>query len=141
MAKLHGRNGSIYLDLVNSSTSTAFTCDANSMSLSYTSEAPEVTTFCDNTVTRLGDGIADWELSVEGFVNAPDGTASDAFDIMFGNKETRVIFGLGGSATGCPMFTASAVMTEFSTENPVDGAVTFSMTVAGRAGSLTASTW
>jgi hypothetical protein len=141
MAKLHGRNASIYLDLANTSTSTAFTCDSNSMSLSWTREAPEVTTFCDNVVTRLADGVSDWELSVDGYINAPNGTASNAWDLMIGDGATRVIFGLGGSATGCPMFTACAVMTEFSSENSVDGATTYSMSLTGRSGSMTASTW
>lgn len=111
------------------------------MGLSFTSDAPEVTSFGDNTVQRLEDGINDWELSVDGYVDAPNGTASNGFDLMIGNKATRVIFGLGGSAAGCPMMTACAVMTEFSTDSPVDGAVTFSMTLSNRAGSLTASTW
>ena len=141
MPKLHGRNGSFYFDLVNSSTSTALTGDANSMSLSWTAEAPEVTSFGDNTVQRLEDGINDWETSVEGFVNAPNGTASNLGDLQIGNKATRVLLGLSGSATGDQMFTGCAVLTEFSTENSVDGAVTFSATFAARSGSLTASTW
>jgi hypothetical protein len=111
------------------------------MGFNWTSDAPEVTTFCDNNVQRLPDGIKDWELSIGGFINAPNGTASNAFDLMIGDRATRVIFGLGGSATGCQMFTACAVLTEFSSEQSVDGAVTFSMSLAARSGSMTASNW
>ncbi len=141
MPNIHGRNGSIYIDLVNTSTSTAFTGDSNSFSFSWTRDAPEVTAFGNNTLQKLDDGLLDWSLSVDGFVNAPNGTASDAGDLMLGNGATRVIFGQGGSAAGCPMFTACAVLTEFSTENPIDGAVTFSMSLEARSGSMTASTF
>lgn len=141
MPKRHGRNGSIYLDLADTSTSTAFSGDSNSISFSWTRGAPEVTSFGDNTQQFLEDGLLNWELSVDGYVNAPNGTASNAFDLHLSTGATRVKFGYGGSATGCPMFTASAVMTEFSTDNPVDGAVEFSMTIQARAGSMTASTW
>lgn len=141
MPKLHGRNGSIYIDLVNSSTSTAFTGDSNSISFSWTRDAPEVTSFGDNTQQFLEDGLLNWELSVDGYVSAPNGTASDAQDLLQGNSATRVIFGYAGSATGCPMLTACAVLTEFSTENSVDSAVTFSMSLQARSGSMTASTW
>jgi len=141
MPKKHGRNGSIYVDLVNSSTSTAFTGDANSLSFSWTRDAPEVTSFGDNTQQFLEDGLLNWELSVDGFVNAPNGTASDAMDLLVGDSATRVRFGYGGSAAGCPLFTACAVLTEFSTENSVDSAVTFSMSLQARAGSMSASTW
>ncbi len=141
MPKLNGRNGSIYIDLVNSSTSTAFTGDANSFSFNWTRNAPEVTSFGDNTLQKLADGLLDWNLSVDGFINAPNGTASDGRGLMLGDGATRVIFGEGGSAAGCQMFTACAVLTEFSSEVPVDGAVTFSMSLEARSGSMTASTF
>lgn len=141
MAKQHGRNASIYLDLTGTSTSTAFSGDSNSLSFSWTREAPEVTSFGDNTVQRLENGILDWEVSVEGFINTPAGTASNAYGIQLADGATRLIFGLGGSTSGCQKWTASAVLTEFSSENSVDGAITFSMTLTARSGSMTASTW
>lgn len=141
MPKRHGRNASIYLDLADTSTSTAFSGDTNSISFSWTRDAPEVTSFGDNTQQFLEDGLLNWELTVDGYVNAPDGTASNAFDLHLSDGATRVIFGYAGSDSGCPMFTACAVMTEFSTENAVDAAITFSMTLQARAGSMTASTW
>jgi hypothetical protein len=141
MAKIHGRNASIYLEDT-AGASTAFTCVANSATLSMSIDAPEVTTFCDNTIQNLAGGIQDFEFSMDGFTDEPGATACDARAIIQNGGGTLLQYGwAGGSTTACPKATACVVLTEFSMENPVDGAATFSLTCVPRSGSLTLGAW
>lgn len=140
MAKLHGRNASIYLEDT-AAACTSFSGDANSATFNYSIDAPEVTSFGDNVRQNLSGGVRDFEFSMDGFANEPGATACDARAIIQNGGATLLQFGWGGSTSGCPVVIASVVLTEFNSEQAVDGAITFSLTCVPRSGSATFSAW
>ena len=141
MPKQHGRIASIYFE-DSAGACTSFTGDGNSISFSPSIDAPEVTAFGDNTRQFLAGGLRTYELSMDGFVNMPTGAACVALGIINSASGVTVMtYGPAGSTSGSQKFMACVVMTEFTYDNPVDGPITFSLTVQPRSGSLTASTW
>ena len=138
MAKIHARNASIYVDDT-SSACTSVSGDTNQISLSFTSDAPEVTGFGDIARQRLSNGLTDWELTLNGYVNTPDSSACVLHALNGGS--TFIQFGPAGSAADGQKFTACAVCTDFTQDYGVEDAATFSATFSNRSGSLSASTW
>jgi len=139
MARITARNCAIGV------TDSAGACQSisgrgNSVSMSITAEAPEVTAFQDLWRTRLPDGLRDWEMSVNGVW---DGAAEQVDSILFGilGSCTLVHFGPGGSTSGCTKYSACAVCTNYTVDGAVEGAVTYSATFSGRSGSMTNTTW
>lgn len=139
MAKLHARNVSIYVDTA-AGASTSITGDLNSITLDMSAEAPEVTSFGDNTVQRLSNGITDWTLSVDGYFNQGATAAACILEALVAGS-TYVQLGVAGSTTGSPKKCASAVVTSLNLSWGVNDAISFSMEMAGRSGSITASVW
>jgi len=140
MAKLHGRNASVYLEST-AAASTSYSGDGNSSTLNYSIDAPEVTGFGDNTRQNLSGGIQDFEFSMDGFTNMPNTTACEAQAIIANGGATLLQFGIAGSTSACQKISACVVLTEFNVENSTDGAATFSLTVVPRTGSLTFGAW
>lgn len=141
MAIPHGRVASIYFEDATGA-STAFTGTGNSISFTPSIDAPEVTAFGNHTRQFLAGGLRTFELSMDGFVDMPSSTACTAMAIIqTASGVTLMQYGPAGSITGCQKWMACVVMTEFTFDNPVDGPITYSLTVMPRVGSLTASTW
>ena len=141
MPKQHGRNVSLYLE-DSTGACTSFTGDGNSISFGLTIDAPEVTAFGDHTRQFLAGGLRTYEISFDGFVNMPSGTACTGIGIIQSASGVSLMtLGLAGSVSGSQKLTACVVVTEFSQDNPVDGAATFSLKLMPRTGSITASTW
>ena len=140
MAKIHARNASIYVDST-AGASTAISADLNSATLSFTAEAPEVTGFGDNTVQRLSNGLTDWTFSAEGYWNDSANSAASILYLLIAGS-TFLQFGPSGSTSGSRKLSGSAVVTSLELSNGgVNDAVTFSIELTSRSGSITASSW
>ncbi len=114
---------------------------SNTATMTFTSEAPEVTTYGTTYKERLPDGLKDFTFSIGGFY---DGAGQSQIDsILFGilGASTVIRYGPGGSAAGCTLYVASAVCTDYAIEGAVAGAVGFTATFQNFGRTLTASTW
>ncbi len=83
----------------------------NSIALLWTSESPDVSSFGTGTRERLGDGIMDWEISLDGFSSADSDEVLS--DLLSGS--TVLVFTPGGKTSGSIIYSCSAVLTEYST--------------------------
>lgn len=139
MARIIARNASFYLE-DSSGASRAMTGLTNSITLSQTAEAPEVTAFGEDTRTRLSGGLKDWELSFDAFFSSGANEVDEVLSGILGGS-TLFKFGPSGSSSGCIMYTACGVLTEYSMDLGVEDAATVSGTLTARSGSLTRTTW
>jgi len=137
--KLIARNASFYVfDATGGSVS--LTGDTNSVSLSRSGDTPEVTAFGNNTRERVGGGLTDWELSINGFFTEGANSVDETLASLL-SQNTVVIFSPSGSATGASRFSGSALLNDYSVDFPVEGAATVSAKFVARTGSLTKDTW
>lgn len=139
MAKIVARNASLGID-DSSAACRAFSASANSVTLTYSAEAPEVTAFGDTLRQRLQDGIKDWELTFDAFF----ATGADEVDaVLYGivGGSTHFSFGPNGSAASTIRYSASAILTNYEMTFGVADAATVSGTLTARSGSLTRTTW
>lgn len=139
MAKITARNVSLGVE-DSSGACQSISGKSNTATFTHSAEAPDVSSFGATTRERLPDGLKDWELSVAGFW---DGAANELDSILFPivGASTMISYGPAGSTSGCTLYTACAVMPDYSIEGSVEGAVTFSATFQARTGSLTRTTW
>ena len=112
----------------------------NSITLTWSSEAPEVTGFGNGARERLPGGLIDWELSFDGFYGADANETDEVLSGILG-KATYIQLGPGGSSSGSPKFSACAVLTSYEIGMSVEDAVTVSATFVARTGSMTRGTW
>lgn len=115
--------------------------------LSTTKDALEHTAFGDNDRQRVGGGLQDWSLDMNGFWNdklfgggvataAEDDSLFDAFQSV---QSITASFYLGGQTAGADvLYTGSCHISGYSVVVPVDGPITFTATLVG-SGSLTRS--
>jgi len=139
MGKIVARNASIYLDNA-SSACQSFSGLTNSISFSQTAEAPDVTSFGSDVRERLADGLKDWEMTCGAFFS----TGANEVDVVLSSilgGSTFVRFGPSGSTSTCVMYSASAVLTEYSMDFSVADAATVTYTLVQRSGSMTRGTW
>lgn len=139
MAKIVARNASIYLD-DETGTNRSFSGLTNSISFTQTSEAPDVTSFGSDVRERLADGLKDWEITGGAFFSTGANEVDDVLSAILGGS-TYVQFGPSGSSSGCILYAASAVLTEYSMDFGVADAATVTYTVVQRSGSMTRTTW
>lgn len=137
MAKQHARNVSIYVDTA-AGASTSITGDLNSITLDMSAEAPEVTSFGDNTVQRLSGGITDFSISLDGYWNQ-GGTATACILEALLAGSTYVQLGVTGSSSGCPKKCACVVLTTYNISWGLNDAIQITAEFQSRSGSITAS--
>ena len=142
MAKLHAKNGSLYL-YDSSNACQSLSGRINTITLSQTGEQPEVTAFGDVSVQRLWDGITDWELSFDAFF---DNAANQVDSVLSGivSGSTFMKFGPAGSAATCTMYSSCAILTNYEINLDVADAAKVSGTLVNRSGSITrtsSGTW
>ena len=109
MARIVGRNASLYLE-DSAAASRAMSGLLNTISLSRTAEAPDVTGFGDDNRQRLSSGIKDWELSFGAFFS----TGANEVDVVLNGilgGSTLFKFGPSGSTSTCVMYTPFGVFT------------------------------
>ena len=139
MAKIVARNAALGID-DSSATCRAFSGSANSVSLTYSAEAPESTAFGDSLRQRLQDGIKDWELTFDAFFATG---ANEVDAVLYGivGASTHFSFGPSGSSSSAIRYSASAILTSYDMTFGVADAATVSGTLTARSGSLTRTTW
>ncbi len=141
MAKIVSRNTSIYVDAASLlGASLSLSGKTNTATLTFSAEAPEVTTFGDVMRGRLAGGLMDWNLSVGGFSDLAAGQLDSTLFSLLG-ASTRVQYGPGGSTSGCTKYIGNAVCTDYSLDTAVEGALGFSATFSNHSGSMAASIW
>ncbi len=141
MAKIVARNAALYVDSASVSTgSLSLSGKTNTATLTFSAEAPEVTTFGEGMRTRLAGGLQDWNLSIGGFSDMALGQVNA---LLFGllGASTRIQFGPAGSTSSCTRYVASAICTDYSVDTSVEGAVGFGATFVNLSGCMVASTW
>ena len=139
MARIAARNASLYME-DNTGVCRAFSSYLNSITLSYSVEAPDITGFGENDRQRLPGGIKDWTLSFNAFF----ATGASEIDVWMNGiltngastGQTLFKFGPAGSSASSIMYSGCAVMTEYSSDFSVEGAATISGTLVARSGSL-----
>jgi len=139
MAKIPARLASIGVD-DSTGACRALGSLANNVTLTLSTEAPEVTSFGDTYRVRLQDGIKDGEFSFDGFMTTG---ANETDAVLFGilGASTRWVFGPNGSSSGCIMYSASAVLTSYEMTFALEDAAQCSATFALRSGSITRGTF
>ena len=140
MARIVAKNAALGLD-DNTGTCRALSGRANSITLTMSGEAPEVTGFTEVTRQRLAGGLLDWELTADIFFDAAANQTDLVLSGLMGGSGTRFIFGPAGSTSGCNAYTACAVLTEYGKSFGVADAGTATLSLTARSGSLTATTF
>ena len=142
MARIVARNASLYVDS-NTGASTAVTGRANTIALSWTAEAPEVTSFSETTRTRVPGGLMDWELTADIFYDEAAANMDSLFSGLMGGSGTRIRFGPAGSSEpASPVcYAGSCVLTEYSMNFAVADAGTANVSFAARTGALSRGTF
>lgn len=139
MAKTVARNASLYV-WDSAAACRAISGYVNQVTLSYTAEAPEVTSFGDDNRTRLPNGLKDYELTFDAFFSTGANEVDAIFSGILGGS-TYFIFSPTGSSTCSIQYSACAVCTSYEMNFGVEDAATVSATIVNRAGSLTRTTW
>jgi len=139
MANMHGKNSVIVL-YDSGGASQNLSGDTNNVSLQWSRDNPDITTFGKDTVHRLA-GLRDYTLSVTGISNNAGSATSDTLDdIMTGSGYTTFKYYPYGNVTaGCEFWTGSAILSSYEETSPLNGPVGFSYVLQAGSGSLTAS--
>jgi len=114
--------------------------DSNSISLSWTADTPESTTYGATTRTRLA-GLKDWTLEFSGFFNDNATIGVDTVLASVLGAQTEMTFGPAGSTGGYRKYSGSGIVSDYSVDTPVDGMVAVSFSMVASAGSLTTGTF
>lgn len=103
---------------------------SNSITLTFSAEAPEVTTFGADTRERLPGGIRDLELSVDGFFDSAASQVDAIFSELLTGSGYWAVFpeGFGASKIGREL---AGILTEYESEAAVEDATTTAITVTG----------
>jgi len=139
MAKIVARNAAFAVD-DSAKTLRALSGATNNVTMTYSAEAPEVTSFGDGDRQRLPDGIKDVEFSLDAFY---DSAANFVDVVLYGviGGSTIVTFGPAGSAGGSVKYTTCAICTNYEMTFGVEDSATVSATFVNRSGSLTRGTY
>ena len=139
MAQVHGLNTKIWIwDSGNASRD--ISADFNSVTMSWTRDTAETTTFSDTETNRV-PGVRDCQLSGAGIWN---GGTCNLDNIMTGiiqaSTFTLLKYAPGGSTSGCPTYTGCYLLTQYEITGGISAPVAFNWTFQLGNGSVTAST-
>lgn len=139
MPFVHGKNVVIYVWDAGG-TCRNMSGDKNSVTLAWSRNNPETTTFGKIAVQRIA-GLQDTTLSGAGIFNSDDSTGIDAVfsGIMAASLNTLVELAPGGSVSGCPLYSACYQMSKYDIVGPVNGVVAVNWEFQMGSGSLTAA--
>lgn len=139
MPFVHGKNTVIFV------WDAAGTCrnisgDKNSVTLSWSRNNPETTTFGKIAMQRIA-GLHDVTLSGTGIFNTDDTTGIDAVfsGIMNASLNTLIQLAPAGSVSGCPLYSACYQMSKYDIVGPVNGVAAVNWEFQHGSGSLTAA--
>ena len=139
MPKVAARNASLGI-IDSTGACVAFSSLTNSISLTYSSEAPEVTGFGENTRQRMNDGIKDYELTADMFF-ATGAAETDAKLSPLVSSSTRFAFGPTGSTAGSIWYSGDVILTNYEMTFGLEDAGQCSVTLVPWTGSLTRGVW
>ena len=140
MARIVARNAALGVD-DNTGASVSVSGRTNTVALSWTSEAPEVTSFTETTRSRVPGGLLDWEITADIFYDEASTQVDSIFSGLMGGSGTKVYFGPAGSTSGNVKYSGCAVLTEYSMNFAVADAGTANVAFSARSGSLTRGTY
>jgi hypothetical protein len=105
---------------------------SNSVTLTFSAEAPEVTAFRDSTRQRLPGGLRDSELTADGFFDNAASQMDENLNAMVSASAWWALFPItaSGSKAGREF---AGILTEYSAVGAVADAATVSFTVPGSA--------
>ena len=112
---------------------------ANTVTLSFTSEAVDGTAFGETYRYKIADGIKDWSLTMAGVW---DGAASQVDEILYGILAacTSACYGPGGSTSGLVQYSGCCILNTYEVAGTLEGMTTWSGEFAG-VGALTRGSW
>lgn len=139
MSKIVARNASLYLE-DSTGASQSMSGLLNTINLSRTAEAPDVTGFGNDNRQRLSNGIKDFQLTFNAFFSSGTNEVDEVLNGILSGS-TMFQFGPSGSSSGCILYSGCAVLTEYAMDFSVEGAATVSGTLMARSGSVTRGTW
>jgi len=150
MGKITSRNAYLSASFYNTTETTAASLDLsgdlNTITISQTREAPEVTVFGQTNRGRLTDGIETWEVSFDGYYTGGSLTADTAaidqalFDMVSASNMIRI--GPSGCAAGLVKYSGCGVLTSYEISfGGVGEPITVTGTIMARSGSLTKGTF
>jgi len=128
MSKIVGRNARVLLGARD------YSGQANSATLTFSAEAPEVTTFADGTRARLSSGIRDVELALDAFF----GTGASEVDADMTNMLAASVmtgFYPNGYSASRQGYELAGIVTNYEQTYAAADAAAVSVTVGGLAGS------
>ena len=139
MPQAHGRNATVFV------WDSAGACqnlsgDHNNISLTWPRDNPQRTTFGKDTHQRMS-GIRDATLTGAGIWNTGSGSIDALLSaIMAASLNTLVHYAPGGSITGCPLYSACYLLSQYQITGPLNGPVGVSYTFQIASGSVTVGT-
>lgn len=139
MSKVTGRN--TYVAIQDGITTTVLTNSLNSVTLTQTEDAPEVSVFGKQNRERMFEGIKDWEASVEGFW---EGEPNLIDSVLFGALAGACVmfhYGPTGSTSGSVKYSGCALLQDYEMNFALEDAGTVSATFVARTGSMTRTTF
>lgn len=140
MARIVARNAAFIVD-DNTGACISMSGRANTVALSWSAEAPEVTSFTETTRARVPGGLMDYEVTADLFFDAAVNQVDAVFSGLMGGSGTEFWMGPSGSTSGCVMYSGSVILTRYNMNMTVAGAATVSVTLVPRTGALARGTW
>lgn len=139
MAQFHGRNAALWI-WDNGATCRNISGDLNNVQLTWTRDNAESTTMGKDSKQRIS-GLRDATLTGAAVYNS-GGNAIDVTmsALMAGSVVSLISFAPGGSLTGCPVYNACMLISNWSITAPLNGVVAAAFTFQLASGSVSAST-
>ena len=114
--------------------------DFNSVTMSWTKDNPDTTTFGKTTTQRIS-GLRDMNLNGAGIWNTGAASADDVLGgLMAASINTLVRYAPGGSVSGCPLYSACMQLASYEISGPIAGPVGISWAFQHASGSVTDGT-
>ena len=139
MPQSHGRNSALWV-WDSSGTCRNLSGDHNNITLTWSRDNPQTTTITKDTNSRI-PGIRDATLAGAGLWTSGAGSADAVMaTILAASVNTLIHYAPGGSVTGCPLYSACFLLSQYQVVGPINGPVGISYTFQIASGSVTFGT-
>jgi hypothetical protein len=136
----HGRNAKLYIDNADAAACTNISGDLNSVTVTWTRDNPDVTTFGQDSHQRIA-GLRDFTMTGAYVWNGAEASGSAAAQtldaLLTGSMPTRMQYAPAGSITGCPLYTACVLVNSHSHTAGVNAAIVGNFSLQLASGSVT----
>ncbi len=134
--QVHGTNVTLHM-FPSGAACANLTGDLNSVSIKFSKNNPENTTFGKSTAQRLS-GIRDYTVDYAGFWNSASNESTVITEL---NASLYTLFLIApASITGCPTYSGCGLINNLTITGPTDGPVAISFSLHSGTGSLTRGT-